>query len=163
MQVSRWLVGVKRLVQEVRNVEAPLSPSSDCHNDVEPSLSNVLPSLLVPADCSSLVVASCQSADATMPLLDVSGNSSKLLTEGSAVGNNTHKTVTSSSPAGDNLSSETFSFTFTGHHVSVADSAAVNDTPSSSCDMLPARETQLSHVSSVGTVTPADSVTMNDS
>jgi len=38
--VSRWLVGVKRLVQEVQNVEAPLSPSSVCQHEAPLSLSS---------------------------------------------------------------------------------------------------------------------------
>jgi len=74
VQVSRWLVGVKRLVQEVQNVEAPLSPSSDCHNDTLrlSSLCDVQP-LPVPADCPTLVAAAdCQLTGATVP--GVSGN-----------------------------------------------------------------------------------------
>jgi len=74
VQVSRWLVGIKRLVEEVENVEAPLSPSSDCHSDVQSSsLCSVQP-LPVPSNCPSLIAADCQSTGAAGALLDVSGH-----------------------------------------------------------------------------------------
>jgi len=58
VQVSRWLVGIKRLVQEVQSVEAPLSPSSDCQGDVKFSpLCEVEP---VSANCPSLIAVDSQ-------------------------------------------------------------------------------------------------------
>jgi len=164
--VISWLVGVKRLVQEVRNVEAPLSPSSDCHNDVKPmSVGDVQPSS-VAADCSTLIAAGCQSDDAPLTLLDVSGNTDVSPADAAAVNTDTHATVASSLGA-QNLSSETFCTTFASRE-NVEDSAGdkkpvgcAGDTLSSSydvADVSPAHET---HVGSDDTVTPADSVTVD--
>jgi len=161
--VISWLVGVKRLVQEVRNVEAPLSPSSDCHNDVKSmSVGDVQPSS-VAADCSTLTAAGCQSADAPLTLLDVSGNTDVSPADAAAVNTDTHATVASSLGA-QNLSSETFCNTFASHENvedSDGDKKPAGDTLSSSydvADVSPAHET---HVGSDDTVTPADSVTVD--
>ena len=58
--MSRWLVGIKRLVQEVESVEAPLSPSYDCHSDIRlSSLCDVQPSPAT-TDCLSLTAGATE-------------------------------------------------------------------------------------------------------
>jgi len=111
---------VKRLVQEVRNVEAPLSPSSDCHNDIKPlSLCDDFHPSSVPADCSTLLAANCQSAHVPVPpVLDVSDNTGVSLAHATAV--STHVTVTSSLDTCD-VSSETCSTLTSCHNVADSD------------------------------------------
>lgn len=150
---------MKRLVQEVQSVEAPLSPSSDCHSDIKPlPLCDVEPSL-VAAECSD-----SQSADATVTLPDAGSN-----TDSAAVSNDTLFTVMSSLGACD-LSSETLcSTSICRENVGDAEAdkkpvSCANDRVSSSCDVadvLPTRETQSPCVSSDDTLTSADSVTVD--
>jgi len=160
---------VKRLVQEVRNVEAPLSPSSDCHNDIKPFTlcDDAQPSSVPASECSTLLVANCQSADVPVPpLRDVSDNAGVSLADTIAVSSSAPVTVMSSLGTHE-LSSETCCTLVS--HQNVADSDAdekhiisASDTiPSSSCDALPASETQLPCVGNADTVTPGDSLTLD--
>ena len=141
---------MKRLVQEVRNVEAPLSPSSDCHNVVQPlSLCDVQPSS-VAAGCSSLIADDSQSADVSVPLLHIIGsNAGASLLAGAVSSDNTHMTVTSSLDAHGELLSDTFSSTLSScGNVESTDAdkmpvRSAGDEVSSSCDVagvLPASD-----------------------
>lgn len=174
--MSRWLVGIKRLVQEVQYVEAPLSPSSDCHSDVKlTSLCEVLPSP-VPANCPSLISADCQSTGAAVTSLDVSGNSDAgtVTMQATLISNNSSADVSSSSALvtsqvdiehavtsvdGYDFGSPSFTSrqNIEGSDTDQKPVSSPTDTALSSLDVLSASETQMLCDSTVTSVTSADS------
>ena len=187
MQVSRWLVGIKRLVQEVQNVEAPLSPSSDCHGDVKFSpLCEVEP---VAANCPSLIaVDSRLSAAAADTSLDAGRNAdadavtthmTPLNNTSSADADSSSVLVTSqvdnersvTSVAGYELMSDNVCPTVTGHLIveeSDADRKPASspiDVASSSHDepdvMSVSETTQVACDDTLTSVTPADTLTVD--
>ena len=148
-------------MQEVENVEAPLSPSSDCHSGIQlSSLCDVEPSS-VPANCASLIVSVATDVDNNCSVAVSSSNA--LLTSHIDTG------CVVASLAGCESVPENITPTFT-NCLRVEDSDADKKSASSRIDtalsqdehgLLPASDTLVTSADLETPVTPANTATVD--
>ena len=157
-------------------MEAPLSPSSDCHSDIKlSSLCDVQPSP-VPASCPSLIVADCQSIGASVTFLNTEAGT--VTTQMTAMGKNSTVAVSPTSASVMIHSDGECAVTLLAgcdiaSHLNIEDSDADKNPTSNNIDLassynehdlLPASEVQVPCVSNddiVASATPADRVTVD--